>query len=597
MKKIFKYIWLLVAATTFSCQDYLKEELVPTVSYDYYNTEQGLEDLVKAAYSSLRFKFNGEQSFTLWEYGVDEMVQGADGSNKFIDLYDPQLNSLFGMFHDMWTEYYSAINTCNLGIQNIPALTSGTGALKDDVGKSRRIGELRFLRGFYYFELVQQFGSIPLVLEGSTEVRLEFSRSSVADIYKSIISDMMYAESVLPATQTDMGRVTKGAAEHFLAKVYLTRGSAINHQRGQQPTDMDSAAYWAELVINSGSYKLMDDYADLWKMENQDKIQANGAEVIFAAQFSGPDFLLDNSANRVHLYFGMQYDIKPGMQRDIANGRPFRRLRPSAYALDVFDRKNDSRFYKSFKMTWFANATNNPNFKIGDTAIYITMHADKNSDPRMLNKKYMWIPRSAFTKTEFPVLVKHLDPNRSSVNSEFGSRDGIYARFAETYLIAAEAYGRKENYAKAAEYLNVVRKRGSYKAGEVKPKENWLVEGGTPGDVESTESALQLDASYWDNNVPMEQYPESATSTSSRFIHFMLNERTRELYGELYRWQDLTRTETLVERVKKFNTEPGVNAQTFHMLRPIPQNHINRIRQGGQPLTPEQMSAEQNPGY
>jgi hypothetical protein len=75
-----------------------------------------------------------------------------------------------------------------------------------------------------------------------------------------------------------------------------------------------------------------------------------------------------------------------------------------------------------------------------------------------------------------------------------------------------------------------------------------------------------------------------------------LNERSRELMGELYRWEDLVRTETLLIRAKAHNPD-ATAIQPFHKLRPIPQQHLERVTQNGQPLTTAQRQEQQNPGY
>jgi hypothetical protein len=596
-----------------SCHDMLEEETVSQATYDLYNTEAGLESLVNAAYWTMRYQFNGEQSFTLWNYGVDEYIQAADGQNKFVDAYTSELNSSFGMFHDMWTNYYQGINTCNTGIKRISEFTEGKGgSLSTQEARDQRIAELKFMRGYFYFMLVQQFGSIPITLEPTEGIRLEFAKSSVAEVYEQILSDMLAAELVLPPTQTQRGRITKGAARHFLAKVYLTRGSAVTDERGQQATDMDNAALYADLVIKEGPYALVNNFADLWNVSNE-----ASSEIVLSAQFNNNALLLNNSGNRIHLYYQMVYDVRPGMRRDIAYGRPFRRLQPTNYTVDVFDRKNDSRFYKSFRTTYISNnAANLPKwtekdaqsgfvdvskvgqnkFAVGDTAIFVTL--DKNvSDAEIASKRYTWIPRNKWNNSDFLTLIKWMDPTRLDIGIEFAGRDGIIARLAETYLIAAEAYGRKGDYAKATEYINVLRRRAAYKAGEVKPTHFYKSEGGDYGDINSTEPALLLGSDYWDNNVALEQYPPSAATKESRFVHFILNERTRELLGELHRWNDLVRTETFLERMQLFHPMASPNVKEHHSLRPIPLAHLERVFLNNQPLTAAQRTEQQNPGY
>lgn len=611
MKK-FK-IFLVCATMLFSCHEMLEEETVSQATYGLYTTESGLESFVNAAYWTLRWQFNGEQSFTLFNYGVDEYIQAADGQNKFVDAYTNQLNSSFGMFHDMWTAYYQGINTTNTAIKLISEFTNGQGgALSTPEGRERRIGELKFLRGYFYFMLVQQFGSIPLTLEATEGVRLEFPKASVADIYTQILQDLHDAEAALPVTQPERGRVTKGAAQHFLAKVYLTRGSAVADQRGQQATDMENAATYAEMVINSGNYSLVNNFADLWNVANE-----YNSEVILSAQFNNNALLLNGSGNRVHLYFQMVYDVKPGMRRDVLNGRPFRRLQPTDYTVDIFDRRNDSRFYKTFRTAYISNnegtipkwtesdadkgfidasQVGQPKFAVGDTAIFVTV--DENvTDDEIAAKPYTWIPRNKWNNADFLTLVKWMDPTRLDVGIEFAGRDGIIARLGETYLIAAEAHGRNGNYARAAELINVIRTRAAYKGGEAKPTHFYKSEGGTFGDVNSTESELLISSTYWDSDVPFEQYPPSANSPESRFIHFILNERTRELLGELHRWNDLVRTETFHERVSMFHHIASENVEEFHKLRPIPQAHLERVYVNNRPLTAEERIQQQNPGY
>lgn len=123
-----------------------------------------------------------------------------------------------------------------------------------------------------------------------------------------------------------------------------------------------------------------------------------------------------------------------------------------------------------------------------------------------------------------------------------------------------------------------------------------MFDGGTQGDVSDTYNNFKADETLFSTNAPSENYPPSATSEASRFIHFMLNERTRELCGEFYRWEDLARTETLYERTKLFNKD-AVSIVPKDKLRPIPQIQIDATTVNNQPMSPDQKKAYQNPDW
>lgn len=320
------------------------------------------------------------------------------------------------------------------------------------------------------------------------------------------------------------------------------------------------------------------------------------------------------------------------MARDLLNDRPFRRVMPTNYAMDIYDRRNDSRFYKTMKTAWISNnAANIPvwtaadaptpaqvgqrKFAVGDTAFLVVVNTAANPVPQatITRSRYKIFARfvrnaagavvAGYSPTadvglrnKFPQISKYIDPFRTSAADEAGTRDGILARLAETYLIGAEAYGRKGNYTKALEYINVLRARAAYKVNEARPNSTYRYDGGTRGDVTNSYPALTVTTASFTTNDPKELYPPAVTSTADRFIHFILNERTRELYGELHRWEDLVRTETLLVRAPYFNPDAAAIAAKFK-LRPIPQTHLERIFRNGQPLTSEQRAAEQNPGY
>lgn len=596
MKSI--YCWMMsgLMLVTSSCSSWLSEDDAPKLSYDYYGTEQGVDAAIIAAYGFLRWGVGGENFDVLTENGTDLFTEGEDGSyRESFNQYATQLNPDISVLYGLWENHYKGISDANIAMQKIQESSMS------EKKKQQSYAEMQFIRAYLYFDLVQQFGRIPLVTEGSFEVRTEFKRASVADVYKLIISDLRNAAEYLPEKAANKGRATCFSAAHLLAKVYLTRGSAVSDNRGQQASDMDSSLVYSEKVINSGLYKLQDDFASLWDMNNQ-----GNSEVLFAVQFT-TNSIFNGNGNKFHLYFGAWYEDQPGMVRDIENGRPFRRhVATQKTMMTLFDRLHDSRFYKSFRWVYYANNektlpkweplsydgvqyfTPDPSkgqiegelkLQLGDTAIYYTMEKtglDPNSNDMRAyraNYSYSYFPLEAHSTRYFPPLLKYEDPNRPSVAEEKGSREWVRMRLGETYLLAAEAAGRKGDFDKAAEYINVVRKRAAWDEGEQKDQQIWLFEGGT-NDTKSTYEALKVTAADLKND----------------FVSFILDERGRELLGETNRWEDLVRCEVLYDWVKKYNTE-AIYIKPYHKLRPIPQKHIDRLKPAGE------ISEEQNEGY
>src|SRR5687767_2350636 len=193
-----KFIILTIAATSIlmgsSCKKFIEEELVSTLTYDYYKTDAGLEDLVRSAYSPLRFKFDNEQSYCIWNFGIDEFILGDQFNYSYYNTYEPRLNAADNFLNGFWVNNYGGINRCNLGIELLENFDNpASRLLGTDAQKRQRLAELRFLRGYYYFQMVQQFGGLPLVLNSSDSIRTDFSRVGVAAIYNVIIPDLKYA--------------------------------------------------------------------------------------------------------------------------------------------------------------------------------------------------------------------------------------------------------------------------------------------------------------------------------------------------------------------------------------------------------------------
>jgi hypothetical protein len=562
MKKIKKIYLILMACFTMmavsSCNDFLKETMISDVSsLSFYVTEDGMQKALSSSYSFLKNQYFGQLGgLYLTLYGTDIYSMGATGNDyTAIDQY--LFDSQESYMKNLWISMYKAINQCNAVVGRASESTN-----IDDAVKTKYMAEARFLRALYYFILIRQWGDVHLSLEETLGVETEANRTSRTEIYeKAIIPDLEYAVQHLPARQSENGRATKGAAQFLLSKVYLHRGwlSASN-------SDFQQAITLIEAVIRDGGYSLLPDYASLWELNNE-----INDELIWSVQ-NTIDPILNGNGNRAHMLFLGHYDQVPGLQRTLEYGRPWRRFNPTIYTLSRWDRQYDARYFKSFQHVWYANNPANllPGQQVGDTALFFPgvnvgekyYLADENGNrvEKTLTESYVAerhnILFRIYTPAErngeantgydigsmFPTLYKFLDPRRPDVNTETGTRDWVVMRLGEAYLIAAEAYFKTGNNEKAAEMLNVVRRRAAW-----------------PG----FEDQMDINAS----DVTLE---------------FILDERARELLGEDERWYDLTRTGTLVDRVKKYHFPTnGLNyaethIQEKHTLRPIPQDQIDK---------------------
>ena len=543
-RRLFLPLAALCLGGAAACVD-LTEHPVTGLTSAYYQTPIGFDLAVNASYQPLRNHWPLERGSTMTVFGTDEYQKGADGSYKFFNDYTAQLNGDVDFIRDTWFDFYKGINTANTVIAAAPE------AQVSDATKTLRLGEAKFLRAFYYFTLVRTFGDIPIYTEPNTEVNTETTRQPVAKVYDLIISDLLAAEAALPDKAAQFGRADKPAVQHLLGEVYLTRAG-----KATSSPDFALAAAKLTAVANNPRFALLKSYKDLWRIDNE-----VNSEVVFSIQFTN-DPLTTGQGNKLHLYWGYPYDLEPGMQRDIANDRPFRRFRPSTWLLKLWDRSKDSRYEDMHKVVWFSNNANNipknangtPKFTVGDTSVLFpglpTIPAAMRAATR-----YKLYGEDEYQDAIFPVLNKYLDPTRTSTNQEEGQRDHPIFRLANTYLMLAEALIRDGKVTEGLVWLNKVRTRAA-----------------KPGQ----EAAMQVTAA------------DLGTSLSGpEPIEFILDERARELTGETTRWFDLTRTGKLVERVKLWNPGGKANIQEFHNLRPIPNAEI--LNSTG--------AMKQNPGY
>jgi hypothetical protein len=262
------YIQLLIIGLTLvagtSCKKILDEDpkglIVPS---KFFNSTAEIQQAVNGAYAYLEDMDLYRQSHWLnSEVLTDLTTVKATLQAGYSYQNGP------GEIPATWKVLYAGVNASNVTIAGIKK-----SPVSDSV-KNPMLGEARFLRAWYYFLLTNYFGDVPLWTDEMTDVNAIglLPRTPVADVYKQIIDDLTYAESVLPDTYSDnlKSRATTGAVHAILARVYLY---AKNWQKAEDE---------AQAVINSGKYKLLPAYGDIFLEANE-----KNAEIIFSVEFKG----------------------------------------------------------------------------------------------------------------------------------------------------------------------------------------------------------------------------------------------------------------------------------------------------------------------
>lgn len=511
-----------------------------------FTSPEGFEAAVNGAYTYNRSFYGKEEGVGLLEVGTDIWTSAATDQQPSLTTYQGLTPDQAWIKTKMWQPCYAGINLCNLALKYID--NAGLATTRKPVLE----GELRFLRAWYYWHLVETFGDTHFTLESTEGMVTTANRTSVDKIYDQIFIDMAIAVNNLPPTTADYGRITKPAAEAFLARLYLTRG------KNQEASNL---AYG---VIKNYGFKLLSNYADLWNMSNQ-----RNTEVVWATNYSTT--LTNNSgSNLMHTLFLMDYNTLPGMKTDLVNGYANKRYMPTLFLLNLFNENDDARYNASFKQAWIANnsdpvsipkwtgaeAANNaaeltplidkPKFTVGDTAVLITKYAIDDFEQKYTTRyRYRTYDVNDVynadgtpkDRSHYISLKKFDDPTRASANETQSSRDVFMIRLAEMYLIASEAQMKLGKMDSAAYFVNEVRTRAA-----------------VPGHA----AAMQV-------------------GTGAITLDFLLDERARELAGELLRWFDLKRTNKLVERITNYNWDAKPYIKDYHIVRPIPQSQIDAV--------------------
>lgn len=630
----------LIFAT--SCSDILDEQPRSIYEPTFFQTERGVEGGITSMYAHLRYIYGQAYYYNSCLTGTDEATyaQSADGNFKDADLSGVgSLTASSSRSDVLWGTAFSNINTANGVIEN-----------GSKVGVSDALlAEAHFFRGMDYFLLVQTFGGVPLDL-GAGELKFNIStsrtsvRNTVPEVYtKAVFPDLKTAVTELPDKPRVTGGVTKTVARLYLSKAYLTYGWWLENPNNiptypecnrTDPDGHDAAWYYqqaydiaTEAIDNPGPYGLMESFYQvnagpydrnkeilLYADHTQEDEYYNGGSLTYGSG-GAPDNFAGWMMN--WNYTDIQAKDKDGNTiapvirvAEQAYGRPWTRMAPphGVFTKTFKDKAKDSRYDGTFTTVYRGNwSTNGKDWTtvIGANGMEVTegeplLKFLSEDDPSIqypdgagnsntgagviAGYSYYVMGPSAISRRVYPGLWK-LGPYRTDNGTGAGqpnagsTRPYNIAKFSELYLIAAEAAvkGATTKPDKSArELVNVLRDRAG----------KW-----TFSNAENEE----MDEDYGSQL--------TAETPATIDINFILDERSREFYGEGYRWFDLVRTQKWNEYADSYeicgDNKGDCNIVTYtrtikpgHYLRPIPQGQLD-----GMEMSADEKKNYQNPEY
>ncbi|MBR3013037.1 MAG: RagB/SusD family nutrient uptake outer membrane protein [Bacteroidales bacterium] len=641
MKKLTYILAAAVAAMTLSvsCSKVLEEQPRTFFEPGFFTTEAGVEGGLTSLYASLRYFYGQAYYYNSLTTGTDEATYGqsADGNFKDADRSGVgTINADTARSDVLWGTVFPYINTASGIVENAEA-----------VGLSPAlIAEAKFFRGYYYFQLVQTFGGVPLDL-GSGKLAFNSTpsrtsvRNTVPEVYQAIFADLNDAVKDLPDNARLTGTLTKNVARLVLAKAYLTFGWWLQNP-GQIPTypatdrkDLDghdanwyfqqSLALCETAIANPGPYGLMETYRDvnLAKNDRNKEIMLYADHTEKSAQYNAGD-LGYGGGGAPDNFSGWMINWNHGtvningvgcIQREACQeiGRPWTRMAPTHEAIKVFtsqDITKDSRFEGTFSTAYYGNwekAGIKAESVVGANGLEIPKggrvisfipevldditYPNKQSNADGANVGAGTVPGRAdyvfdlngFSRIVYPALWK-LGCYRTDykIDSELGSPNAGSTR---PYAILKFS----DFYLTAAE--------AAFKLGDnTKARNNILVLRKRAG--KWTYKQSERAAYVADFSADLE-----ADTPATITLDYILDERMREFYGEGFRWFDLARTQTWAQRAGSYTISgstwgdhtPKTYTRTiepYMYLFPIPQGQLN-----GMEMTAEERAAYQNPGY
>lgn len=262
--KILPASLVLAMLLIYGCSDdFVEVDSFDENSEDFFNSEEDYQDALIAAYDILQSTY---LNVMLGEIASDNTLAGGESATDvpgIQEVDDMEHTPVNAQLRDIWSWMFAGVNRANYILE----FQDKT----DFQGKEEVLAQARFLRAYYYFELVKWFGDVPLAVDqrflfGDQDV---VERTPKAEVYAQMEQDLMYAADNLPYVQEETGRVTKGAAQALLGKVYLYQDK------------FNEAAQVLEDLINNGPHALLQDYSTMFENDNE-----NNIESVFEVQYT-----------------------------------------------------------------------------------------------------------------------------------------------------------------------------------------------------------------------------------------------------------------------------------------------------------------------
>lgn len=631
------------------CKKILNEEPRSNFTPSFFKTQTGVQGGVTSLYAHLRQIYGNAYYYNTGVTGTDEATyaQSADQNFKVMDLTNQGIIDPTTSRADvLWNNSFYDINTASGIIENAASVSGISTAL---------VAEARFFRAFDYFQLVQTFGGVPLDL-GSGDLKFNTNpirtsiRNTVPEVYtKAIFPDLVQALSDLPATPRLTGTATKTLASLYLAKAYLTYAWWLQNPNNiptypaadrTDPDGHDAQWYFQKAydvataaIDNPGPFGLQPTFYDLHRGSNdrnsevllyadhtQSSEKYNDASLTYGGGGGADNFagwMMNWNYTEIRSSSSpSSWTAVSSVQREADQrlGRPWTRMCPTINVIEntFADKTNDSRydgtFVTAYRGNWNLQGTGltsvstlyNANLlpvhpgdailtflddEPGTAITYPTGAGNSNVGAGTLpGRSDFVISPEGISRVVYPGPWK-LGEFRTDNNGTLGQPNAASTRpfniayFSELYFIAAEAAvkGAATQAGKSArELINVIRARAG----------KWVFSvNGNAAKVE-------------DHSADM-----TAATPATITIDYILQERSREYYGEGGRWLDLVRTQKWADVASSYRICSSAKGdhtpatftrsiQPYLYLRPIPQPQIDALD-----MTAEEKKAYQNPGY